>query len=255
MKPCLPCLMRWSCHHSEIIKSGFSQILPHPVCNNVLLNVKLIDSNRKAQTINISDKEKKTQLKIDCRFYPELVIDFRQLTEFWTLYLLQTVGKIIGQFVLFNDGSRAHWFSYHLLLDVKQMVIVTYFFRGDPLLPHRLLFPISSKCSFICTFPQTGQHIPLMDQLWTNYWLEWKIAQTVNASAVQDRSDNRNLHRWVLYRLSYVPLPGRIIDTKSGVYHICVHYTPTWTLWPLPPVNHCLPVQSMPFFSYIHLSL
>ena len=28
--------------------------------------------------------------------------------------------------------------------------------RGNPLLPHRLLFPIKSKGSFICTIPQTG---------------------------------------------------------------------------------------------------
>ena len=28
--------------------------------------------------------------------------------------------------------------------------------RGNPLLPHRLLFPINSKGSFICTIPQTG---------------------------------------------------------------------------------------------------
>ena len=28
--------------------------------------------------------------------------------------------------------------------------------RGNPLQPHWLLFPISSKGSFICTIPQTG---------------------------------------------------------------------------------------------------
>ena len=28
--------------------------------------------------------------------------------------------------------------------------------RGNPLLPHRLLFQIDSKGSFICTIPQTG---------------------------------------------------------------------------------------------------
>ena len=28
--------------------------------------------------------------------------------------------------------------------------------RGNLLLPHELLFPISSKGSFICTIPQTG---------------------------------------------------------------------------------------------------
>ena len=58
-----------------------------------------------------------------------------------------------GKFVLFIDASRAHQFSYHLLLDITCMVTLTYFFRGNPLTPHRLLFPISSKVSFICTFP------------------------------------------------------------------------------------------------------
>ena len=28
--------------------------------------------------------------------------------------------------------------------------------KGNPLSPHRLLFPINSKGSFICTIPQTG---------------------------------------------------------------------------------------------------
>ena len=39
--------------------------------------------------------------------------------------------------------------------------------RGNPLPPHGLLFPINSKGSFICTIPQTGQHIPqpLLHQL------------------------------------------------------------------------------------------
>ena len=32
--------------------------------------------------------------------------------------------------------------------------------KGNPLLSHRLLFPIKSKGSFICTIPQTGWHIP-----------------------------------------------------------------------------------------------
>ena len=31
--------------------------------------------------------------------------------------------------------------------------------RGNTLPPHGLLFPINSKCSFICTIPQTGLHI------------------------------------------------------------------------------------------------
>ena len=41
--------------------------------------------------------------------------------------------------------------------------------KGNPLLPHRLLFPINSKGSFICTIPQTGYHIPqpLLHQSWS----------------------------------------------------------------------------------------
>ena len=43
--------------------------------------------------------------------------------------------------------------------------------RGNPLPPlHGLLFLASSKGSFICTIPQTGQHIPqpLLHQIETN---------------------------------------------------------------------------------------
>ena len=56
--------------------------------------------------------------------------------------------------------------------------------------------------------PQTGQHLtttvgePVVD-----LWLERKIAQTANASTVQDRSSDPNLHRQVLHCLSYAPLP------------------------------------------------
>ena len=32
--------------------------------------------------------------------------------------------------------------------------------KGNPLPPHRLLLSISSKGSFICTIPHTGEHIP-----------------------------------------------------------------------------------------------
>ena len=46
--------------------------------------------------------------------------------------------------------------------------------RGIPLPPHRLLFPINSKGSFICTIPQTGLHIPqpLLHQSWSTGWNE-----------------------------------------------------------------------------------
>ena len=58
------------------------------------------------------------------------------------------------KFVLFNDATGTHWFlCYHRLLDVIHMVTLTHFLEGNPLPPHRLLFSISSKGSFICTFP------------------------------------------------------------------------------------------------------
>ena len=46
--------------------------------------------------------------------------------------------------------------------------------RGNPVPPHRLLFPINSKGSFICTIPQTGEHIPqpLVHQSWSTGWNE-----------------------------------------------------------------------------------
>ena len=91
-----------------------------------------------------------------------------------------------GKFILFNDASRGHLFSYPRLLNVKGMVIVTYFFRGNLLLPYRLLFPISNMGSFISTFQQTGQHIPVFDGPVVDDWLEWKIAQTTNAYVAQD---------------------------------------------------------------------
>ena len=72
-----------------------------------------------------------------------------------------------GKYVFFNDPSSTQWFSYRLF-DVKHMVIVTYLFRGNPLSPHRLLFPIiTSKGSFIITFPrQYHTHHSLW---WTSY--------------------------------------------------------------------------------------
>ena len=56
-----------------------------------------------------------------------------------------------------------------------------------------------------------------------DHWLEWKIAQTANASAMQDRSGDPNLHSWVLYHLSYVPLPTPLIDSLEEV-KLCWSY-------------------------------
>ena len=53
--------------------------------------------------------------------------------------------------------------------------------KGNSHPPHRLLFPINSKGSFICTISHTGQHIPL--PLFTpvvEHWLEQELAQWVH---------------------------------------------------------------------------
>ena len=76
------------------------------------------------------------------------------------------------------------------------MVIVTYFFIGNPLLPHWLLFPISSKGSFYMHFPtDRTAHTKAFDGPFVDNWLEWKIVQTANASAIQDRSVDPNLYK------------------------------------------------------------
>ena len=73
--------------------------------------------------------------------------------------------------------------------------------RGDPQPPHGLLFPISSKCSFICIIPQTGSHILL-----PCYTSRGGLAETRNSS-MKDRSDNPPSHhdRTLLSR-SYISL-------------------------------------------------
>ena len=56
--------------------------------------------------------------------------------------------------VLFNDTLNTNYLwlygARHMVKDHSDSE------KGNPLPPHGLLFPISSKGSFICTIPQTG---------------------------------------------------------------------------------------------------
>ena len=56
--------------------------------------------------------------------------------------------------VLFNDALN----TFYLQLYVFRHMVADHSDsdRGNPLPSHMLLFPISSKGSFICTIPQTG---------------------------------------------------------------------------------------------------
>ena len=96
--------------------------------------------------------------------------------------------------------------------------------RGNSLPPHGLLFPISSKCSFICIIPRTGYHIPqpLLHQSWSTGWNEKQL----NGFTMKDRSDDPSHHERTLLPRSYISLPvGRCealssfsLDALNTVY-------------------------------------
>ena len=73
---------------------------------------------------------------------------------------------------LFNDALN----TFYLRLYVIRHMVKDHSDseKGNLLLPHRLLFTINSKGSFICTIPQTGYHIPqpLLHQSWSTGWNE-----------------------------------------------------------------------------------
>ena len=68
-------------------------------------------------------------------------------------YFQNKTGRKEGN-VLFNDALNTFYLRLygvrHMVKDHSDSE------KGNPLPPHRLLFPINSKGSFICTIPQTG---------------------------------------------------------------------------------------------------
>ena len=66
---------------------------------------------------------------------------------------IQLQGRKEGN-ILFNDALNTFYLQLygvgHMVKDHSDSE------RGNPLPPHGLLFPISSKGSFICTIPQRG---------------------------------------------------------------------------------------------------
>ena len=65
----------------------------------------------------------------------------------------QRLGRKEGN-IVFNDALNTFYLRLygvrHMVKDHSESE------KGNPLPPHRLLFPINSKGSFICTIPQTG---------------------------------------------------------------------------------------------------
>ena len=63
------------------------------------------------------------------------------------------------------------------------MPMLTYFFTGNPLSSHQLLFAISGKGCFTVDFPKDRMaHITVFDRPIVGHWFEQKIAQAVYGS-------------------------------------------------------------------------
>ena len=71
---------------------------------------------------------------------------------------------------LFNDALNTFYVRLygvrHMIKDHSDSE------KGNPLPPYRLLFPISSKGSFICTIPYMHIPRPLLHQSWSTGWNE-----------------------------------------------------------------------------------
>ena len=72
--------------------------------------------------------------------------------------------------VLFNDALNTFYLRLygirHMVKDHSDSE------KGNPLQPHRLLFPISSKGSFICTIPDRIAHTTAFVTPVVEHWLE-----------------------------------------------------------------------------------
>ena len=98
-----------------------------------------------------------------------------------------------------------HFIYGYIASDIWLRTILIVRKKGNPLPPHRLLFPISSKGSFICTIPQTGiAHTTAFVTPVVEHWLEREIAQWVHP--MKDRSDDPSHHERTLLPRSYISL-------------------------------------------------
>ena len=108
-----------------------------------------------------------------------------------------------GRSVIFNDALNTFYIRLygvgHMVKDHSDSE------RGNSLPPHGLLFPISSKGSFICIIPDRITHTTAFVTPVVEHWLEREIAQWVHA--MKDRSDDPSHHEQTLLPRSYISLP------------------------------------------------
>ena len=98
--------------------------------------------------------------------------------------------------------------------------------RGNTLPPHGLLFPISSKGSFMCIIPDRMTHTTAFVTPVVEHWLEREIAQWVNP--MKDRSDDQSHHERTLLprkatwrpEISYW-VAGSHLETDSNSERCC----------------------------------
>ena len=113
--------------------------------------------------------------------------------QFLNLCLLGYISKEGN--ILFNDALNTF---YLRLYGVKHMVKDhSDSERANPLPPHRLLFPISSKGSFYMHHPTDRiAHTTAFVTPVVEHWLEREIAQWVHP--MKDRSDDQSNHERTL---------------------------------------------------------
>ena len=125
--------------------------------------------------------------------------------------------------VLFNDALNTF---YLWLYGIRHMVKdQSDSDRRNPLPPHRLLFPINSKGSFICTIPDRIAHTTVFGTPVVEHWLEREIAQWVHP--MKDRSDDPSHHERTLLPRSYISLLKILKKYKHHTFH---SYKLTWDI-------------------------
>ena len=85
----------------------------------------------------------------------------------------------------------------------------------------RLLLPINSKGSFICTIPDRIAHTTAFVTPVVEHWLEREIAQWVHP--MKDRSDDPSHYERTLLPPSYISLPATIRFTQNVSCNFYTH--------------------------------
>ena len=128
-------------------------------------------------------------------------------------FYLRLYGRKEGN-VLFNDTLNTFYLRLYCVNNVVKHHSDSE--RGNPLPPHRLLFPINSKGSFICTIRDRIAHTTAFVTPVVEHWLEREIAQWV--FPMKDRSDDPSHHEQTLLPQSYISLLYIMMHSISDVW-------------------------------------